>query len=182
MTPADPAQHYGVLAEFDTPGRILRAARIVREEGYTRWDCFTPFPVHGLGRAMGLRDTRLPWAVLAAGVTGTCVALALQNWMHVADYPLNVSGKPLFSLPAQIPIAFELTILFSALAAFVGMFAWNRLPRLHHPLFSSERFRRATTDRFFLVIEASDPAFDVVRTAELLRRAGGSAVEIVEDR
>jgi hypothetical protein len=183
MTPAERGTApWGVLAEFDTPARLLRAAEAVRDEGYARWDCHTPFPVHGLAAAMGMRDTRLPWVVLAAGVLGAGVAILMQMWMNAVDYPLNISGKPLFGLPSQIPIAFELTILFSAVTAFLGMFAFNRLPRFHHPAFSSERFRRATADRFFIVIEASDPKFDLERTSRLLRAAGSGAIELLEDR
>jgi hypothetical protein len=182
MSATDRPRPFGVLAEFDTADRLVRAARVVRDGGYRRWDCHTPFPVHGLAAAMGMRDTRLPWVVLGAGVAGAGIAILMQWWMNAVDYPLNVSGKPLFSLPAQIPIAFEVTILFSALAAFFGMFAFNGLPRFHHPVFTSERFRRATSDRFFIVIEASDPAFDLDRTPDLLRQAGGRSIELLEAR
>jgi hypothetical protein len=121
------------------------------------------------------------WLVLIAGTAGACTGILMQWWMNAVDYPLNVAGKPLFSLPAQIPIAFELTVLFAAVAAFVGMFAFNRLPRFHHPVFGSGRFRRATADRFFIAIEAEDPRFDVAETEQLLRSAGCVGIEWLED-
>ncbi len=116
--------------------------------------------MHGLNDAMGIRTTRLPLVVLGGGLIGGGLALLMQWWMNGVDYKFLISGKPLFGLPANIPIFFELTVLFSALGAFLGMLAFNLLPEYHHPLFSSERFRRATQDRFFISIEARDPKFD----------------------
>jgi hypothetical protein len=171
---------YGLLAEFDGPGPLLHAAEAVRERGFTRWDCYTPFPVHGLDRAMGLRDSRIAWVVLGAGASGVAVALLMQWWMNAVDYPLLVSGKPLFSVPAGVPVLFEVTVLFAAVTAFVSMFAFNGLPRWYHPVFRSERFRRATTDGFFLAIEAADPRFDVEATEGLLRQLGSRHVEWLE--
>ena len=171
---------YGLLAEFETPGGLMRAASIVRDRGYRRWDCYSPFPVHGLDRAMGLRQSRLPWIVLGAGLTGTAVAILMQWWMNAQDYPLIISGKPLWSLPANIPVAFELTVLFSALTAFVAMFVFNGLPRFYHPAFRSERFRSVTNNRFFISIESADPQFDIERTGDLLRSAGATHVEWLE--
>ena len=172
---------YGLLAEFATPEDLLEAATAVREAGYTRWDAHTPFPVHGLDRAMGLRESRLPWIVFFAGLTGTGAAVLMQWWMNAVDYPFVIGGKPLVSLPAQVPIAFEVTILFAAIACVVGMLLFNGLPRFHHPAFRSARFRRVTTDRFFLAIEASDPQFDVQRTGELLVSLGPLSIEQLED-
>jgi len=170
---------YGLLAEFADVRDLLRAAEAVRDAGYRRWDSFAPFAVHGINEAMGLRPSRLPWIVFGGGLAGTLAALALQWWTNAVDYPFLISGKPLFGLPAAIPVAFELTILFAAFAAFFGMFAANRLPELSHPLFARARFRRATTDRFFIVIEAADPRFDPVRTRELLEGLSPVAVEEV---
>jgi len=172
---------WGVLAEFDSAAALTRAAQQVRDAGYTRWDCYSPFPVHGLDRAMGLSDTRLPWVVLSAGITGAASAILMQWWMNGVDYRFVISGKPFFGLPASIPIAFELTVLFSAITAFLCMFAFNRLPQLYHPTFRSERFRRATNDRFFLAVEAADPRFDVEQAEALLREAGGTHLEWLED-
>jgi len=179
MSP-DRAELYGLLAEFETPGELMRAATIVRDQGYKRWDCYSPFPVHGLDLAMGLRDTRLPWIVLGGGTVGCAVGLLMQWWMNARDYPIVVSDKPLWSVPANIPVAFELTVLFSALSAFAAMFAFNRLPRFFHPTFRSERFRRVTNDRFFITIESTDPRFDVERTEALLRSAGAKHIEWLE--
>ncbi len=172
---------FGVLAQFDDPSALMQAARGVRDAGYTRWDCYTPFPVHGLDQAMGMRDTRVPWVVLGAGATGLAAAILMQWWMNAVDYQFVLSGKPLFSLPAQIPIAFELTVLFASLSAFFGMFAFNKLPQFYHPVFRSARFKRATTDRYFIGIESADPKFDPQKTELLLEKLGSSAVEWLED-
>ena len=172
---------YGLLAEFAEEGALKEAAARVRDEGFRRWDCFSPYPVHGLDRAMGLRDTRLPWVVLGAGMLGTASAILMQWWMNARDYPFVIGGKPLFSLPAQIPIAFELTVLFAGISCVLALLAFSGLPRFHHPAFRSARFRRVTTDKYFLVVEAADPKFDAVRTADLLASLGASHVEWLED-
>ncbi len=172
---------FGLLAEFRSPEELLQACRQIRDAGYRSWDAHTPFPVHGLEAAMGIRHTVLPWLVLCGGLAGALGGLLLQWWTNALDYPLIVSGKPLWSLPANIPVAFEMTILLSAVTAFFGMFALNRLPRFSHPAFRSARFRRATTDGFFVTIEADDPRFDVEGTEQLLRSLGASAVEWLED-
>ncbi|MBI5869275.1 MAG: DUF3341 domain-containing protein [candidate division Zixibacteria bacterium] len=170
---------FGLLAEFQTVPQLMAAAEKVRDAGYTHWDSHTPFPVHGLSDAMGLKPTRLPYVVLAGGLTGGTVGLAMQWWMNAIDYPLIISGKPLFSIPANIPVMFELTVLCAAIGAFLGMLVMNGLPALYHPLLTNDRFRRATADRFFISIEADDPKFDAERTAGFLRSLGSSAVEEV---
>jgi len=167
----------GLLAEFAGPEALVAAAEKVRDAGYRRWDAHSPYPVHGIERAMGIRPTLLPWLVLGAGVAGAAVALLLQWWTNAVDYPVISSAKPLFSLPANIPIAFELIVLFSAFAAFGGALVLSRLPQFWHPVFSAERFRRATTDAFFLSIEATDPQFDLAGTGQLLASLGATAVE-----
>ena len=183
---------YGLIAEFETPGEILKAAEQVRDAGFKWWDCCTPFPVHGLDKAMGIRPTILPIAVFFAGISGTAVAFALQGFTNATDwsiwallwvtgYPYLISGKPLMSLPAFIPVMFELTVLFSALSCVSLMFGFSGLPRLHHPLFRSRRFRRATDDRFFVVIEARDPRFFKARTQEFLESLDPISIEAVED-
>jgi hypothetical protein len=172
---------YGVLAEFDNVDDLVRAAREVRDAGYRRWDTYSPFPVHGMIEAMGLKDSFLPWIVLAGGVAGCLGGLALQWWTNAIDYPYLISGKPLFSLPANIPVAFETTILLSALAAVGGMFFLNDLPRLYHPVFKSERFRRVTDDGFFLCIEATDPIFQLEETERFLRGLGAESLERLEE-
>jgi hypothetical protein len=172
---------WGLLAEFETPGRLLAAARGVRDAGFQRWDCHTPFPVHGLDRAMGLRPSILPWIVMGAGVIGAAGAILMQWWTNAVNYPLIISGKPLFSLPAQIPIGFEVTVLFAALTTFLGVFVFCGLPRFYHPTFRSPAFKRATADRFFIAIEAADPNFDAQATELLLEKLGSSRVEWLED-
>jgi hypothetical protein len=174
------ARLHGVLAEFPGPKALLEACERVRDAGFVRWDAYAPFPVHGLNEAMGIRPTRLPWLVLGAGVTGCVAGIGLQWWTNAVDYPFLISGKPLFSLPANIPVAFELTILLAAVTAFVGMLAFNGLPRWSHPLFKVERFRRSTTDRFFIAIEAADAKFELEKTEAFLRSLGAVALERVE--
>ena len=171
--------YFGAVAEFETPTDVIRAAAKVTDAGYTRVDSHTPFPIHGMDRAMGIRGTRLPWIVLVGGLTGFGLALLMQWWMNAVDYPFMISGKPFFGLPATIPVTFELTVLFSALTTFFGMWGLNGMPKLHHPLFTSERFLRVTADRFFIAIEASDPKFDTRSARELADSLGGTAVEEV---
>ena len=166
--PPEGQKLHGLVVEFDNVDDLLDACVQVRDQGYTKWDSHTPFPVHGIDEAMGIRPTILPWIVLGAGLTGLLTALLLQWWTNAIDYPFLISGKPYFSLPANIPIIFELTVLFSALAAFSAALILNRLPQLHHPLFGNERFKQVTDDRFFLAIEASDPAFHAEGTRKLL--------------
>jgi len=172
---------WGLVAEFANPDELTRAAARVRDAGYVNWDAYTPFPVHGLDDAMGVRPTRLPWLVLGAGIAGCGGGVLMQWWMNAVDYKLIISGKPFFSLPAFIPVAFELTILLASIVAFVGMLALNGLPRFNHPLLRNERFRRATVDRFFISVEAADPKFDPEKTAAFLKSLGGVHVEPVED-
>jgi hypothetical protein len=178
----------GLLAEYDNVNDLLAAARGVRKKGYTCWDVHSPFPVHGMDEAMQLRRTRLPLIVFLAGLTGTLGGLFLVWWTNATSYdvpyalrgyPFIISGKPIFSLPANIPVIFETTVLLAAFGAVFGMLGLNRLPRLYNPLFASQRFRRVTSDRFFIVIEAGDPRFDRAKTANLLLELRASHVEEV---
>lgn len=172
---------YGLLTEFESPALLMQAVEKVRDAGFRNWDVHTPFPVHGMDDAMGIRGTQLPFVVLGGGLTGLALATLMQWWMNAIDYPFVISGKPLFGLPANIPIMFELTVLLSAFATFFGMWIMNDMPKWYHPLFNNSRFRRATQDRFFIVIEARDPSFDPVRTREFLASLGGSVVEEVNE-
>ncbi len=167
----------GMLAEFETATALVHACMEMRDAGYSRWDAHTPFPLHGLDDAMGLRTTKLPQLVLAGGIIGGGLGLLLQYWTNAVDYPVIISGKPLFSIPANIPVMFEMTILLAAISAFVGMLAFNGLPRLHHPVFSSSNFRRASDDRFFISVESADPLFDLAKTRGLFEGAGCVGVE-----
>lgn len=173
------AQLFGLLAEYTTPGALIAASKQVRDAGYTRWDTFTPFPVHGIDGAMGIRMTRLPWVVLGAALTGMSLGVWLQWWTNAVDYPWIVSGKPFWSLPANIPIIFELTVLFAGITAMVGMLIMNGLPHPSHPLDLKTRFARATDDKFFLLIEARDPKFDEVDTRSLIQKTHPDALEDV---
>ncbi|HEY2293984.1 MAG TPA: DUF3341 domain-containing protein [Thermoanaerobaculia bacterium] len=174
-----PGELFGALAEFATPAELYHACEGVRDAGYTRWDAHTPFPIHGLERAMGLRASRLPWVVLVTAVLGAVSGMGLQGWVSTIAYPLVISGKPFFSWPAFIPITFELGVLGGAFGAVLGMLAFNQLPTLHHPLFASARFERASDDGFFISVESWDPQFDRDRTMDLLRRLGAKEVELV---
>ena len=172
---------FGYLVAFDKVDELLLAAAKVRDAGYTRWDAHTPFVIHGLDVAMGVKKTILPYIVFFAGLTGAAAGILLQWWTNAVDYPYLISGKPLFSLPANIPVAFETTILFAAISALVGMLALNGLPQLYHPLFRNRSFKRATDDRFFISIEVEDPLFDTTATRELLESISGQQVERIED-
>ena len=175
-----PGPYYGILARFATTTDLYHACERVRDEGFTRWDAHTPFPVHGLDRAMGLRRSPLPWIVLGMGLTGAALGFILQWWVHAGAYPLVISGKPYFSWPAFIPITFEVGVLFAALGAVVGMLALNRLPMHHHPLFRSKAFEQVTDDAFFISIESWDPRFDPSATGKLLASLGARSVELLE--
>jgi molybdopterin-containing oxidoreductase family membrane subunit len=172
--------YYGILAEFATPAALYHACEKVRDAGFTRWDAHTPFPVHGLSKAMGLRRSTLPWIVLVMALTGAAAGFALQWWVHTSAYPLVISGKPFFTWPAFIPVTFEVAVLFGALGAVFGMLGLNRLPMHHHPLFKSKVFERATDDTFFISIESWDPRFDPTGTATLLKSLGARNVELLE--
>jgi hypothetical protein len=172
--------HYGILGAFTTPAELYHACERVRDAGFTRWDAHSPFPVHGLSKAMGLRRSALPWIVLVMALTGATLGFVLQWWVHTTAYPLVISGKPFYTWPAFIPITFEVAVLFGALGAVFGMFGLNRLPMHHHPLFKSKVFDRVTDDAFFISIESWDPRFDPSATGKLLESLGARSVELLE--
>jgi hypothetical protein len=172
---------FGVLAEYASPRDIFHACEKVRDAGFEKWDAHTPFPVHGLNKAMGLRASKVPWVALVMGLIGVGGALLLQWWTSAVDYKLIIAGKPYFSWPAFVPICFEVMVLFAALGAVLGMFHFNRLPQLYHSLFHSKRFERASDDAFFISIEAVDPKFDSEKTAQFLKELGATHVELVDD-
>ena len=181
--PAVEAPLHGILAEYETPTALVEAAKRVRDAGFKKWDTYSPFPVHGIDPAMGIKPTILPWIVLVAGLTGCAGGLLLQWWTNTYDYKWLISGKPFFSIPANIPITFEMTILFSAVTTLFAMLILNGLPRPHHPLDFKKRFARVTDDRFFLLIEAIDPKFDEADTRELLEETEPVIIdEVLEDR
>ena len=173
---------YGLLAEFSDPGMLLRAAEEVHKAGYKHFDTHSPFPIHGMDRSMGLGNSKVGYITIIGGATGLALATWLQWWTSAVDYPINISGKPFFAFEPSIPIMFELTVLFAALAAVAGMLALNGLPRPYNPLFYSRRFFRVTDDAFFLHIAASDKEFDLKQTEALLRKVGALGVETIEDK
>ena len=168
---------FALMGYFLTPAEIYKACEELRDAGYTHFDAQTPFPVHGLERAMGLKPSKLPWVVLASGTLGLLSAIALTYFVST-DYPLNISGKPSFSYQAYVPIMFELTVLFSALGTFFGLWTMNRLPMFFHPSLAHPAFERATDDAFFITVEVTDPKYDPKKTRELLERLG--ARDLVE--
>jgi hypothetical protein len=159
---------YGLMAEFDTPAGLVDAATKARLAGYRKMDAYSPIPIEELNEALDLERTRLPLLVLIGGILGGIGGFSLASWASAVAYPMNVGGRPLVSWPQFIPVTFETTVLGAALTAFLGMWALNKLPQPYHPVFNVDAFTRATTDRFFLVIEASDPRFDRTSTAQFL--------------
>lgn len=169
----------GVLARFDTPAELLHAAEKVHDEGFLKFDCHSPFPIHGMDKAMGLKRSPLGWIVGLSAIIGTSSALALQWWTSTIDYPLVISGKPFFSYQAYVPVTFALGVLLSAICALVGMLALNGLPRYHHPVFYSDNFGKVTNDGFFISILADDKKFDEAGTFNFLESIGGKEVEVL---
>ncbi|MEO1526268.1 MAG: quinol:electron acceptor oxidoreductase subunit ActD [Planctomycetota bacterium] len=173
---------HGIMAEFTSVDSLLSACRRIRDAGYTKTDAFTPFPVHGIDKALGIKPTKLPWIALVGGVSGTLIALTMQIWMNGIDYKYIISGKPYISLPAFMPVAFELTILLASFGAFFGMWALNGLPRFSNPMFTDPRFDRATDDRFFLYIDARDARYDSEGVRKLFADTGSEYInEVIED-
>jgi hypothetical protein len=172
-----------LLAEFDTPAGCLHAAEALRDAGYKNFDTHTPFPIHGMDAAMGLGDSKLGYIVFPIGLSGTTLAFTMIHWMNNIDYQIIIGGKPASaaSLPSMIPIMFELTVLLSAFAAVFGMLGLNKLPRHHHPLFNSERFKSFSDDKFFVSVEATDPKWNADRTRKLLEGLHPSSLELVYD-
>lgn len=178
---ARPPRTWGLLAQYESAAAIYHASEQVRDAGYKKWDAHTPFPVHGLDQAMGLKPSILPWFVLCGGLFGGTFGMSFMIWVSAFEYPLNIGGKPLASIPAFVPVTFELTVLFSVFATFFGLWFLCRLPQLFHPTFSNKAFARVTDDKFFIVIEAEDSKFDAKTTRSLLEKTGATLIEEVED-
>ena len=170
-----------MIGLFDAPDEIVAAARQARDAGFTRWDCHTPFPVHGLDKAMGLRTSPVALYALCVGAVGAGLGLLMQWWMSAVDYPIRVAGKPLFSWPSFVPITFEVFVLFSALAATVLVTRFARLWRWHSPLHDSGVMREVTGHRFGLVLLASDERYDEETARALLERAGCRDIRPLEE-
>jgi Protein of unknown function (DUF3341) len=174
---------YGLLGEFDSPKQLMDAAHKAREAGYHRMDAYVPFPVEGLSQALGLgrKHDLVPLLTLIGGLGGGLTGFLFQLWVNVSSYPMNIGGRPLNSWPAFIPVTFELTVLGASTFAVFGMLALNKLPQPHHPLFNVERFKRASSDKFFLCIEAHDEKFHLVETARFLQSVNAQHVTEVRD-
>jgi len=174
------APSYGLIASFDTTPGLYSAAQKVRDAGYRNWDCVTPFPVHGLDKAMGMKRSIVPRISLAGGLTGFCTGMSLIYYTDAFDYPLVVGGKPFFSPMFAFPVSYELTILFTAFATIIGMFIVNGLPMHYHPVLKYDKIPRGMNDTFFIVIEARDPRFNLANTKALLEQAGGKDIKELE--
>ena len=172
----------GILAEFKNPAELLNAAQRLRQAGYRHFDCHSPFPIHGMDRAMGEKRSILAWIVGPVGFLALTGMFLFEGWTSSIAYPIIISGKPFFSYQAYGVAAFAVMVLVSALLSFVGMLALNKLPRYHNPLFYSDNFARVTNDGFFVSIEACDPKFEEEETRRFLQSIGGSNIELLIDQ
>lgn len=166
-----------MLAEFKSAGDLLHAAEKVRDAGFKQFDCHSPFPIHGMDAAMGLKRSPLGWMVGIMSLTGAGLGMLLQWWTSAVNYPVVIAGKPFFSYQAFVPITFGIAVLFGAVTSLFGMLALNKLPQPYHAVFNSDNFHRVTNDAFFLSIECSDPKYDKEQAAILLKSIGGSGIE-----
>ena len=172
---------YGLLAEFDTPTQLVDAATKVREAGFTKTDAFSPFPIHEIDKALGIKRSILPYLVFGGAVAGLAAGMGLQYFVHVIDYPIIVGGRPFASIPSFIPPAYELTILFAAFTAVFGMLLLNGLPQPYHPVFNVPRFALATREKFFLLIETKDPKFNYDETRNFMEGLNAQEVFDVDE-
>ncbi|MCB2231554.1 DUF3341 domain-containing protein [bacterium] len=175
-----PKTEYGVVARFEDPGALLHAAEKVRDAGYTKFDCHSPFPIHGMDQAMGLKQSKVGLIAGAGATFGFILGLWLQWWTSTIDYPIVIAGKPFFSYQAYVPVTFGLTVLFGAIGAVAGMFHVNRMPQWFHGVFHSENFARFSDDAFFVSIEKDDPKYDRTGALEFLKSIGGAEPEVLE--
>ena len=172
---------YGIVAEFATPASVYHAAEKMRDSGFAKWDVYSPYPMHGLDEAMGVKRTILPVLVATGAFTGVGLAYLMQWWMSAVDFQIVVQGKPYGAWEPFVPITFEMGVLFAAFTSLFGMLALNGLPRFNHPLFRSERFLRGSDDRYMIAVEADDPKFDPEQTRAFLESLGGTDIELIED-
>ncbi len=175
-------EYFGLLAEYDSAGALFHACEQVRDAGYRKWDAHSPFPIHNIDQAMGMSRSRLPYVTLIFGLAGAIGGMTLQIWANAIAYPIIISGKPLFNWQPYVPITFECGVLLAALSTVFGMFAFNKLPMLFHPLFGADRFDKVTDDGFFISVEAWDPKFDATATEQLLAGTGARRVQLVRRR
>ena len=169
-----------VLGEFADSDALLAGTHQMREKGHKGLDTHTPYPVHGIEAALGLGRPKIPTIVLLGALTGIVAAYSMIVYMNVIDFPLNVGNRPAHSPPANIPITFELAVLFGGFGAFFGLFGLLRLPEPYHPVFEAESFRRASIDAFFLSAEVPDGVDPAVVAADM-RGFGSVEVQVVEE-
>lgn len=172
---------YGMMGEFATPADFYHACEKFRDAGYTKWDSYSPFPVHGIDEAMGMPTSRLPLVVGLMGLTGAAVGFSFQYLVTHILYPTIVQGKPTYAWESLAPITFEFGVIFTAFSAILTMLAFNKLPMWYHPLLKKDRFLRTSDDRFVICIESKDPNFDPSKTRELFVKAKGYNVDLVEE-
>src|ERR1700743_1608706 len=168
---------YGIIADSATPADAMHAPEKVRDAGFRKWEVFAPYPVHGMDKAMGLKNSPVGWFSFIGGCTGYTTGMLIIWYMNAVSYPIVIGGKPMFSPFSAFPPSYELTILFGSFGALLGMLFLNRLPRLHHPLLKNRRFALATHDRYFVVIEANDPKYRQSETQRLLESLGSRHIE-----
>lgn len=173
---SDDKKIFGVIAQFEETHEVFEAAEKIRDAGFRCWDVFTPFPVHGLDRAMGLKRSKVPFFTFFGGMTGFLTGMSVVYYMNAYDYQLVVGGKPFFSPIFPFPVFYELTILLAAFGTFFGMFITNKLPRHHHPVFDHPAFDKASDDKFFIYIHSDDPKFNLESTSRFLTDLGGRDV------
>ena len=181
MSAKQQAPAYALAATFNSPKDIYKAAGKVREKGFTHWECYTPFMVHGLDKQMGMPRSKVPVFTFMGGITGFFTGMLIVWYMNAYDYPLIVGGKPYFSPIYPFPVFYELTILLAAFGTFFGMFLSNKLPRHNHPVFSYSRFAETSDDKFALVIEAIDAKFDEDETKDFLKKIGGKRITLIRE-
>ena len=167
---------HGVMAEFDSVQAIVDAARQTMAHGYVKVEAYTPLPIEELNDIIHKTRTVLPKLIVAGGLSGMATGFGLQYWASAIEYPMNVGGRPFATWPAFVIPSYELTILFSALTAAIGMFMLNGLPQPYHPVFNVPRFSMASSDKFFLVIESADPKFDRAGATAFLHKTGAKGV------
>jgi hypothetical protein len=173
--------NYGLLAEFDSPTTLVRAAEQTRDAGYKKIDAYSPLPIEGLAEAIGFHHDLVPLVTLIGAIIGGTTGYLMQYWINVINYPLNIGGKPFHSWPSFIVVTFEMTILFGGISAVLGMLALNGLPMPYHPVFNVSRFAFASKDRFFLIVFSSDKKYDDVKTRQFLEGLGPKSISEVPD-
>lgn len=172
---------YGMMAEFATPADVYHAAEKFRDAGFKHWDLYSPFPIHGIDEAMGLKTSRVPLLTGLIGLGGAGVGFLFQYWVSVFGYATVVQGKPIGAWQAFVPVTFEIGVLFTAFTALISMLAFNTLPMWYHPLFKKARFLRVSDDRFVICVESRDPNFDPAKTRQMFESAKGYNIDLVEE-